>query len=82
MLDAQTMAMLSAIPADQHDLPPELQDAAAGLANLIALDCPGEPGCCGRQSVRSGDGGRGGKADAGAPTPPHRSRATAAQWAT
>jgi hypothetical protein len=33
--------MLSAIPVDQHDLPPELQDAAAGLANLIALDCPG-----------------------------------------
>ena len=42
MLDDKTMAMLSAIPADQHDLPPELQDAAAGLANLIALDCPGE----------------------------------------
>ena len=33
-----------AIPADQHDLPPELQDAAAGLANLIALQCPGEAG--------------------------------------
>jgi ABC-type uncharacterized transport system substrate-binding protein len=44
MLDAKTMSMLSAIPADQHDLPPELQDAAAGLANLIALNCPEEPG--------------------------------------
>jgi ABC-type uncharacterized transport system substrate-binding protein len=43
MLDAGTMAMLSAIPADQHDLPPELQDAAAGLANLISLECPGTP---------------------------------------
>lgn len=42
-LDANTMATLAAIPADQHDLPPELQDAAAGLANLIALNCPGEP---------------------------------------
>ena len=42
MLDAKTMAMLSAIPADQHDLPSELQDAAAGLANLIVLNCPGE----------------------------------------
>ena len=44
MLDAQTMSMLSAIPADQHDLPSELQDAAAGLANLIVLNCPGESG--------------------------------------
>ncbi len=44
MLDAKTMAALSAIPADQHDLPPELQDAAAGLANLILLNCPGDPG--------------------------------------
>lgn len=39
-LDAQTMAILGAIPADQHDLPPELQDAAAGLANLISVACP------------------------------------------
>ena len=44
MLDAKTMAELSAVPVDQHDLPPELQDAAAGLANLIALQCPGEAG--------------------------------------
>ena len=49
ILDAQTMAMLSAIPADQHDLPSELQDAAAGLANLIALDCPGAPGSSGTE---------------------------------
>jgi ABC-type uncharacterized transport system substrate-binding protein len=39
-LDNATMAMLGAIPADQHDLPPELEDAAAGLANLITLECP------------------------------------------
>jgi ABC-type uncharacterized transport system substrate-binding protein len=39
-LTAQTMAQLAAIPVDQHDLPPELQDAAAGLANLITIDCP------------------------------------------
>jgi ABC-type uncharacterized transport system substrate-binding protein len=39
-LDATTMSQLSAIPADQHDLPTELQDAAAGLANLIAVNCP------------------------------------------
>ncbi len=39
-LDAQTMAVLSAIPADQHDLPPALQDAAAGLASLIRVACP------------------------------------------
>ncbi|CAN5134909.1 DUF1007 family protein [soil metagenome] len=39
-LDNATMAMLGAIPADQHDLPPELADVAAGLANLITLECP------------------------------------------
>ena len=38
-LDAQTMAMLAAIPVDQHDLPPALADAAAGLANLITVSC-------------------------------------------
>jgi ABC-type uncharacterized transport system substrate-binding protein len=48
-LDADTMATLAASPADQHDLPPELQDAAAGLANMIALDCPGEPGSSGAE---------------------------------
>ncbi len=39
-LDAATMAVLGSIPADQHDLPPELADAAAGLANLITVACP------------------------------------------
>jgi hypothetical protein len=34
------MATLAAIPVDQHDLPPELVDAAAGLANLITVECP------------------------------------------
>ncbi len=38
-LDAQTMAILGSIPADQRDLPPELADAAAELANLITVDC-------------------------------------------
>lgn len=38
-LDADTMAMLGAIPADQPDLPQALQDAAAGLANLIDVTC-------------------------------------------
>ena len=39
-LDNATMAILGSIPASQHDLPPELVDAAAGLANLITLECP------------------------------------------
>jgi ABC-type uncharacterized transport system substrate-binding protein len=38
-LDNATMAALSAIPIDQHDLPPELQDAAVGLAHTFALTC-------------------------------------------
>ncbi len=38
-LDAQTMATLSAIPADQHDLPPALEDAASALTNLIKVAC-------------------------------------------
>ena len=60
MLDAKTMAKLAAIPADQHDLPPELQDAAAGLANLIALQMPGRAQRFRRRPVRGGDG-RGGR---------------------
>ncbi len=70
MLDSQTMAQLSAIPADQHDLPPELQDAAAGLANLIVLQCPGEPGAAAADPFEAVMAGAGDKADAGAPTPP------------
>jgi ABC-type uncharacterized transport system substrate-binding protein len=38
-LDAQTMATLAAIPQEQHDLPPQLADAAAGLANLVTVTC-------------------------------------------
>jgi ABC-type uncharacterized transport system substrate-binding protein len=38
-LDAATIARLAAVPADQHDLPPELRDAAAGIANVITLAC-------------------------------------------
>jgi len=38
-LDAATMAKLAAIPIDQHDLPPELEDAASALANLIRINC-------------------------------------------
>ena len=39
-LDASVMMRLSEIPASQHDLPPALRDAAAGLANLITVECP------------------------------------------
>jgi ABC-type uncharacterized transport system substrate-binding protein len=39
-LDAQTMAMLGSIPASQHDLPPELVQAAARLSNVVQLHCP------------------------------------------
>jgi ABC-type uncharacterized transport system substrate-binding protein len=39
-LDAGIMAKLAAIPADEHDLPPELQDAAVDLANIITVTCP------------------------------------------
>jgi ABC-type uncharacterized transport system substrate-binding protein len=70
MLDAQTMATLSAIPADQHDLPPELQDAAAGLANLIALNCPGAAGAAEANPFDTVMAGGDGKPDAGAAAPP------------
>jgi len=40
-LDADTMTALAAIPIDQHDLPPDLLEAASGLANLIRINCPG-----------------------------------------
>jgi ABC-type uncharacterized transport system substrate-binding protein len=39
-LDSKIMAELSAVPAEQHDLPPALEDAAVGLANLFAVKCP------------------------------------------
>jgi ABC-type uncharacterized transport system substrate-binding protein len=39
-LDDKTMAMLAAIPADQHDLPENLADAASSLASLITVNCP------------------------------------------
>lgn len=39
-LDASVMARLSEIPASERDLPPALRDAAAGLANLITVECP------------------------------------------
>ncbi len=68
MLDAKTMAQLSAIPVDQHDLPPELQDAAAGLANLIALQCPGEAGGSAVDPFEAVMAGAGGKPAAGTPT--------------
>jgi ABC-type uncharacterized transport system substrate-binding protein len=38
-LDAAIMGKLAAVPAEQHDLPPELRDAAVGLANLITVTC-------------------------------------------
>lgn len=72
MLDAKTMAMLSAIPADQHDLPPELQDAAAGLANLIALNCPGESSGAAVNPFDAVMAGGDGQPDAGTPVPQAR----------
>jgi ABC-type uncharacterized transport system substrate-binding protein len=39
-LDASTMAILAAIPADQHDLPPDLAQAASVLANHVFVSCP------------------------------------------
>ncbi|PWV99098.1 ABC-type uncharacterized transport system substrate-binding protein [Hoeflea marina] len=38
-LDAAIMAQLAEIPADQHDLPEALQDAAAGLAHRFVVAC-------------------------------------------
>jgi ABC-type uncharacterized transport system substrate-binding protein len=38
-LDAGIMAKLAAIPADQHDLPAELQGAAVDLSNVITVTC-------------------------------------------
>lgn len=38
-LDDATMAKLAAIPADQHDLPEELADAASSLSSLITVNC-------------------------------------------
>jgi ABC-type uncharacterized transport system substrate-binding protein len=39
-LDAATMQVLAAIPADQHDIPPDLVQAAAVLANHVTVSCP------------------------------------------
>ncbi len=38
-LDDQIMAQLAAIPADEHDLPEALQDAAQGLAHQFLVEC-------------------------------------------
>jgi ABC-type uncharacterized transport system substrate-binding protein len=40
-LDTKTMNVLSQIPADQRDLPPDLVQAASLLSNVIHLRCPG-----------------------------------------
>ena len=42
-LTTQTMALLGSIPASQHDLPPDLVQAAASLSNVIRLHCPEAP---------------------------------------
>jgi len=39
-LDASTMATLAAIPADQHDIPPDLVQVASVLANHVTVSCP------------------------------------------
>lgn len=38
-LDAQTIAMLGALPSDQRELPPELAGAADDLANIAEIIC-------------------------------------------
>jgi ABC-type uncharacterized transport system substrate-binding protein len=38
-LGAGMIAKLAAVPADQHDLPPELQSAGLDLANVITVTC-------------------------------------------
>lgn len=38
-LDEQTMTMLAAIPADQRDLPPELEAAVTALSSHITVGC-------------------------------------------
>jgi len=40
-LDASTMMALAAIPIGEHDLPPDLLDAASALANRIEVSCAG-----------------------------------------
>ena len=40
-LDAQTMAILGAIPMDQRTIPDDLVAAASVLANVIVVECPG-----------------------------------------
>jgi hypothetical protein len=39
-MDADTIALLAAIPVDQHDLPPDLLQVASSLAHVIRIDCP------------------------------------------
>ncbi len=39
-LDATSMATLAAIPVEQHDLPPDLVNAASALANNFTVACP------------------------------------------
>jgi ABC-type uncharacterized transport system substrate-binding protein len=38
-LDAATAAILSQIPADQRDLPPDLEAAALSMANYVSVTC-------------------------------------------
>ncbi|MGN6550444.1 MAG: DUF1007 family protein [Pararhizobium sp.] len=38
-LDAAMVAKLAAVPASQHDLPPALRDAAAGIAHVFVVHC-------------------------------------------
>jgi ABC-type uncharacterized transport system substrate-binding protein len=38
-LDARTMSLLSEIPAEQRELPDDLQSTAASLANRLVMEC-------------------------------------------
>lgn len=42
-LDSATQMALAQIGADQRDLPPELQEAAASQVNQMVVTCPGAP---------------------------------------
>ena len=53
MLDASTMSALAAIPVAQHDLPPNLLNAAAALANVINVNCPGSAPAAVAQAQRA-----------------------------
>ncbi len=67
-LDAQTMAVLSAVPIDQHDLPANLVQAASLLMNVITLSCPGGDGAPPDAATAAAMEATGGASPAGVPS--------------